>query len=47
MMLIWKKNIFIIAIKARMDLEQKTAEEIIEDYVKLTAEEKIEILNSI
>lgn len=40
----WKKTIFVNAIKARMQLEERTAEEIILDYTKLTETEKTEIL---
>lgn len=40
----WKKLIFINAIKARMKLEGRIAEEIINDYPKLTTDEKTEIL---
>ncbi len=46
-MLAWKKSIFVNAIKARMQMENRTAEEIIEDYTKLTQDEKEEILESI
>lgn len=44
---IWKKTIFINAIKARMEMENRTAEDIITEYVKLTEEEKAEILAEI
>ncbi|OPX45071.1 hypothetical protein CLHUN_13030 [Ruminiclostridium hungatei] len=44
---IWKKNIFVNAIKARMLQERRTTEEIIRDYPALTAEEKEEILSAI
>lgn len=44
---VYKLRIFVRAIKSRMKLENKTAEEIIIDYVKLTEEEKAEILTSI
>jgi hypothetical protein len=40
----YKLRIFVRAIKSRMELENKTAEEIIVDYVKLTDEEKENIL---
>lgn len=40
----WKKNIFVRVITARMALEQRTAEEIIAEYVALTADERAEIL---
>ncbi|OQB15700.1 MAG: hypothetical protein BWY15_00413 [Firmicutes bacterium ADurb.Bin193] len=41
----WKKNIFVRAIRARMVLEGKIAEELIEDYRNLTVDEKAEILS--
>ena len=44
---VWKKTIFVNAIKARMEIENRTAEDIIEDYSKLTEEEKQEILAEI
>lgn len=43
----WKKNIFVVAIKARMEQEQRTAEDIIQEYTKLTDAEKQEILAAI
>ena len=43
----WKKLIFVNAIRARMKMEGRTAEEIINDYPKLTAEEKAEILKEL
>ena len=43
----WKKNIFVNAIKARMEVEDRTVEDIIQDYPKLTEEEKVEILAEI
>lgn len=43
----WKKNIFINAIKVRMEIEGRTAEDIIQEYIKLTADEKAEILTAI
>lgn len=43
----WKKTIFVNAIKTRMRLEKKSAEEIILEYTKLTEEEKQEILAEI
>ena len=43
----WKKNIFINAIKARMVQEDRTAEDIIQEYTKLTEEEKAEILEEL
>ena len=47
MMPTWKKNIFVNAIKARMELEQRTADDIITEYTKLTETEKTEILAAI
>jgi len=44
---VWKKIIFVNAIKARMEIEGRTAEDIIQDYPKLTEEEKVEILAEI
>jgi len=41
----WKKIIFINAIKARIQLENRTADVIIQDYTKLTEAEKTEILS--
>lgn len=46
-MFTWKKNIFVTAIKARMISESRTAEELITEYPRLTADEKIEILSAI
>ncbi len=43
----WKKNIFVRAIKARIEQEQRTAEDIIAEYMALTSEEKTEILVAI
>lgn len=43
----WKKLIFVNAICAQMRMEGRTAEEIIQDYPKLTTEEKAEILSEI
>lgn len=43
-MLAWKKTIFVNAIRARMAQEQRTAEDIITEYIKLTEAEKTEIL---
>lgn len=43
----WKKSIFVNAIKARMELESRTEEDIIQEYTKLTEEEKTEILAEI
>lgn len=45
-MLEWKKNIFVNAIKARMERESRTAEDIITEYTKLTEAEKQEILTA-
>ena len=47
MMPTWKLNIFVRAIKQRMESEQRTAEDIITEYVLLREEEKAEILNNI
>jgi hypothetical protein len=41
----WKKIIFINAIKARIQLESRTATDIIQDYTKLSELEKAEILS--
>jgi hypothetical protein len=41
---IWKKTIFVNAIKARVQMESRTAEDIIQDYPKLSEAEKEEIL---
>lgn len=43
----WKKNIFVNAIKARMAQENRTAEDIMTEYPRLTETEKIEILAAI
>ncbi len=43
----WKKNIFVNAIRARMTRENKTAEELIDEYTKLTSEEKALILKEV
>ena len=43
----WKKNIFVNAIKARMEQENRIADDIIQEYTKLTDEEKTEILQAI
>lgn len=43
----WKLNIFVRAIKQRMEIEQRTKEGIITEYVLLSEEEKTEILNNI
>lgn len=44
---IWKKNIFVSAILFQMQTEQKSAQELVERYGKLTQEEKTEILKEI
>lgn len=44
---VWKKIIFVNAIRARMKMEDRTAEDIIQEYTKLTEEEKTEILAEI
>lgn len=43
----WKKTIFVNAIKTLMAEENKTAEEVIARYTKLTEAEKTEILTEI
>jgi hypothetical protein len=43
----YKLRIFIRAIESRMNSENKTSEEIITDYIKLTDEEKTEILSEV
>lgn len=43
----WKKTIFVNAIKTRMKEENRTAENIISEYTKLTEAEKAEILAEI
>lgn len=43
----WKLNIFVRVIKQRMEVEQRTKEDIITEYVLLTEEDKEEILNNI
>lgn len=43
----WKKTIFVNAIRARITQENRTAEDIIAEYTKLTEDEKAEILASI
>jgi len=43
----WKKSIFVNAIKARMDMEDRTAEDIISEYTKLSEAEKEEILTEL
>lgn len=44
---VWKKNIFVRAITARMEQEQRTAEDIITEYPALTEVERTEILSAI
>jgi hypothetical protein len=44
---LWKKTIFVNAIKARMKQESRIAEDIIAEYTKLTEAEKTEILAEI
>jgi len=44
MMPAWKKNIFVRVIRKRMQEEQRTAEDILTEYLALTSEEKTEIL---
>ena len=41
---VWKKNIFVNAIRARTKQENRTAEDIITEYTALTEAEKTEIL---
>ena len=43
----WKLNIFVKAIRLRMVQENRTAEDIIQEYTKLTDLEKEEILANI
>jgi hypothetical protein len=43
----WKRDIFVNAIRTLMIQENKTAEEVIVRYTKLTEEEKKEILAEI
>ena len=43
----WKLNIFVRAIKQRTEIEQRTKEDIIAEYVLLSEEDKEEILNNI
>lgn len=43
----WKKNIFVRAIMARIEVESRTAEDIITEYTALTEAEKTEILTAI
>jgi hypothetical protein len=43
----WKKSIFVNAIKTRIVQENRAAEDIIKEYVKLTESEKTEILTEV
>lgn len=43
----WKRDIFVSAIRVRMERENRTAEDIIQEYTKLTEAEKTEILTEI
>ena len=43
----WKLDIFVNAIKTRMATEGRTAEDIIQEYTKLTDAERQEILAAI
>lgn len=43
----WKKIVFVNAIKTRMAQENRTAEDITQEYIKLTESEKTEILAEI
>lgn len=43
----YKKFIFVRAITARIETEQRPSKDIIKEYVKLTEEEKTEILTDI
>ena len=47
MMPAWKKNIFARVIHRRMQEEQRTAEDIVQEYIALTEDEKMEILVAI
>lgn len=40
----WKLNVFVTAIRARVERENRSAEDIISEYKKLSEEEKKEIL---
>ncbi|MEG0181241.1 MAG: hypothetical protein RR657_05065 [Peptostreptococcaceae bacterium] len=43
----WKKVIFVNAVRTRMVTESRTAEDVIQDYTKLTEEERYEILGAL
>jgi hypothetical protein len=43
----WKKTIFVNAIRTRMKEENRTAEDIIQEYIKLSDDEKAEILAAV
>jgi len=47
MMPTWKLNIFVRAIKQRMESEQRTAGDITTEYVLLSDDKKTEILSNI
>jgi hypothetical protein len=40
----WKLNVFVNAVKARMERENRPAEDIVAEYVRLTDEERNDIL---
>ena len=40
----WKLNVFVTAIRARVERENRSAEDIVSEYKKLSEEEKNEIL---
>ena len=40
----WKKNIFVRAVRTRMEQEGRAAEDILTEYPALTDDEKAEIL---
>lgn len=44
---IWKKTIFINAIKTRIVQENRSSGDILKEYIKLTEDEKTEILNEL
>lgn len=43
----WKQNIFVRVITRRMQKEGRTAEDIIQEYIALTEDEKMEILAAV